>query len=80
MTSIKVLNVILIVAVLLLALFAALPGPMFSRYHRAAGPTTPGGFDPVPVFNQIRAELSFRGAHCGAQQDRSPQLHRPCVL
>ena len=76
----KSLSVATIVVVLLWIVFAALPGPVFDRYHRVTGRTLPGGFDPVPVFHQTRDELSFRGALCSAQPGWSHQLHSACVL
>ena len=76
----KLFGIVTLVLVLVWIAFAALPGPVFDRYHHVTGAPSPGGFDPVPVFDRTRDEESFRGASCSAQAAWSHQLHRACTL
>ena len=66
MTANKLLSALVIVVCALWIIVALAGGIHFDRYHHLSGRTSPGGFDPVPVFHQTEAELSFREAHCDA--------------
>ena len=79
MTANKLLSALVFVACALWIIVAFAGGIHFDRYHHLSGRTTPGGFDPVPVFHQTEAELSFRGAHCEAATVQRHQLPR-CTL
>ncbi len=79
MNAHKLLSALVFVACAVWIIFAFAGGIRFDRYHHLSGRAKPGGFDPVPVFHQTEAELSFRGAHCGAATVQGHQLPH-CTL
>ena len=52
------------------------------NYRGAVEPSRaelPGGFDPVPHFDDVRSELEFRGAECLHNAAQPYELHRQCA-